>query len=458
MTDTTMPTSPAATAKESMVELDVSANPRIPILMDMVGSLSRAKSPNEVLKEFSAGVRKLEGPRGYVSLSTRNLAPGEYRITRLLVEEDFDDIDHGNPWRDGGTLPVHTGGLFGDIIAREEPRIFHHLRVLGDPVVGDALAEYGSMLAIPLFDDGRALNWAIMLKREPDGYTERDLEEAILRGNLVGTSVRNVLAAQQLRAANARVQREVEQIARIQRSLLPPELPNIPGVSLGVSFETFDRAGGDLYDVVPLRFPDGCRGKPDPNGPWGLHIADAAGHGPAAATIVAMLNAILRASPESLQEPGELLTFANEHLCRKRLEGTFVTAVLALYDPPSRRFTYARAGHNPLLHMERADDGLVTRRLDGVGGIPLGVASGVQYTQETIQLRPAQTVVFYTDGITEAMDPDGAMFEVSGIERSLTECSGEPDCVIGHVTEALREHEGGRRPADDQTILVLRVD
>ncbi len=451
-----MTTNPAVSPTAAEV-LDTSANPRVPIVMEMVRALSRATDQHEVLREFSAGLRKLEGPRGYISLSTRGLAPGAYRITRLLVGE-FDDIDEGDPWRDADRIPIHDEGFLADVIRTEEPRIIHNFFLRGDPVVGDRLSGYGSVMAIPLFDDGRALNWAILLKREADGYSEQDLEDAILRANLVGTSVRNVIAARQLRKANERAHREVEQIARIQRALLPERLPDIPGVSLGVSFETFDRAGGDLYDVMPLRFPEGCPGKHDPNGPWELLIADAAGHGPAAATIVAMLNAILHASPDENRDPAALLTFANDHLCRKRLEGTFVTAVLARYDPPSRRLTYARAGHNPLLLMTRHEEGIEMRRLDEVGGVPLGVVAGGEYEQHTVQLRPGQTVVFYTDGITEAMDPDGGMFEVAGIERSLAECSGDPQCVIDHVTGALQTHEGGRRPADDQTLLVMRVD
>ena len=65
--------------------------------------------------------------------------------------------------------------------------------------------------------------------------------------------------------------------------------------------------------------------------------------------------------------------------------------------------------------------------------------------------------MLYTDGITEAMSPDGRMFGVEGIEGSLTECTGYPQCVIGHVTTSLQEHEADTRPKDDQTLVVMRV-
>ncbi|MCP3905604.1 MAG: serine/threonine-protein phosphatase [Planctomycetes bacterium] len=437
--------------------VQTSGNPRIPILMEMVGALSRARTPQEVLKEYSAGVAQLEKPGGYMSLSTRGLPPGHYRITRLLTD-GLTSITAADPWHHGHEMPVHQGGFIGEIIRQAYPEILHNVFLRNDPVVGDALSEYGSIMAIPLFDDGEPLNWAVMLRREPEGFTVEDLEDSILKANLVGTGVRNVLVAQQLREAHDKIRREMEKIARIQRALLPPRMPQITGVSLGASFEMFDTAGGDLYDFTPLHRLEPSQ-DPDPNGPWWVYIADAAGHGPAAATVVAMLNAILAASPEELtHRPSDMLTFANRHLYDKRLDGTFVTALLARFDPATRMLQYARAGHNPALLMGRGGGGMEIRRLDEVGGVPLGVLGEVDYEETSVTLEPGQTFVLYTDGITEAMAPDGRQFELEGIERSLTECSGHPDCVISHVTGALLEHEAGRRPSDDQTLLVMRVD
>jgi sigma-B regulation protein RsbU (phosphoserine phosphatase) len=444
-----------AFAGMTLVDLDLS--PRIPILLDMVAGISRAQDPRDVLREFSLGMAKIQDRPAYVSLSTRDVEPGEYRITRMIVDRNpKDEVAKANPWRNRHAIPIHRGGFLGAIVERGAPVILHDLAVHDDPVVGDAFREFGSLMAVPLYDDGRALNWAIMLRGERNGFDLSEMEETILRANLIGSNIRNVVAAQQLRAANDRIQREVEAIARIQRSLLPETLPEITGVTLGASYETFDTAGGDLYDFVPLRMLDDGR-TPDPDGTWGIQIADASGHGPAAATVVAMLNAILYAAPQGLEHPAAMLEFANHHLLGKRLEGTFVTAVLAKYEPSTRRFTYARAGHNPVLHMTAHPDGARIARLDEVGGTPLGVVPDMRYEEHTIQLEPGQTLVFYTDGITEAAAPDGAMFDLAGIERSLTECTGHPDCVITHVTKALVDHEAGVRPADDQTIVVMRV-
>ena len=437
--------------------VDTSGNKRIPILMEMVGAISRATEPNEVLRVFGEGIRKLEGSRGYISLSTRGLKPGEYKITRLLKGDDqMMDLSEANPWAEWDGIPVQRGGFLAEIIRQAYPEIIHNMYLKGDPVLGDILAEYGSMMAIPLFDNGEPLNWAILLREGPEDYSVADLEEVILRANLVGTTVLNVMAAKTLREANEANRREVDQIARIQKALLPRELPEIPGITLGAHYEMFDLAGGDMYDFVPLR-KSADRKTHDPHGPWALLIADASGHGPAAATVVAMLNAILYAAPAELDAPGKILSFANQYLVDKGLDGTFVTALLCHYCPTSREFVFARAGHNPAVLMSPGPPAQI-EILDGAGGVPLGVVGDVEYQDESITLEAGQTIVLYTDGITEALSPAGRMFGVEGIEKSLIECTGAPDCVISHVTGALKAHEGNVRPNDDQTIVVLKVD
>ena len=105
----------------------------------------------------------------------------------------------------------------------------------------------------------------------------------------------------------------------------------------------------------------------------------------------------------------------------------------------------------------RPDDGWQMSRLDSVGGVPLGIIDDVPYETASIDLTPGQTLVLYTDGITEARCPEGHMFGIEGIERSLTTCTGEPDCVIHHITDALKDHERTVRPDDDQTIVVMNA-
>jgi hypothetical protein len=145
-------------AFEGMTVMDTSGSRRLPVLMEMVAALSRAGDAREVLRGFAEGFEKLYGPRGYVSLSTRGLEPGEYKITRLITDDVAHKLGEADPWKKGSLLPVHRGGFFGQVIRTAYPQVVRHLNVSNDPVVGEALAKYGSMMAIPLYDDGELLN------------------------------------------------------------------------------------------------------------------------------------------------------------------------------------------------------------------------------------------------------------------------------------------------------------
>jgi sigma-B regulation protein RsbU (phosphoserine phosphatase) len=449
-------------AFDGMTVMNTSDSRRLPVLMEMVAALSRAGDAREVLHEFAVGFEKLYGPRGYVSLSTRGLEPGEYKITRLITDDVANKLGEADPWKAGSQLPVHRGGFFGHVIRTAYPQVVRNLNVTNDPVVGDALAKYGSMMAVPLYDDGEPLNWAITFLEDAQGFTMEELEESVLRSNLGGTMVKNAIMTKELREAHRAIRHEVEQIARIQRALLPAVVPEIQGLNIGVHYEVFDQAGGDMYALRPLRpikarslIEDDCC---DPCGPWGILVADVSGHGPAAAVLMAMMRAIFDAYPREPEGPAEVLEHANRHLFAKRIENRFVTALFAIYDPETRRLTYARAGHNPPVWMRPArGEGWDMACLDAVGGVPLGIADDVSYEESTIELNPGQTIVFYTDGITEALSPQGKMFGVEGIEHSLTECTGNPECAIEHITSTLKHHEQNVRPTDDQTLVVMKV-
>ena len=448
----------AARAGKRARSVNIADNPRIPVLVEMSEALSRAADPRDVLRVFSWRSEELYGPRGYISISTRGLPPGHYRHTGLIHLDGSDQLAVADPLMTGESLPARRGGFLGEIIRSSSPQLIYHLEVPQDPVVGDALAPYGALMAIPLFDDGVPVNWAIFLREDPEGFTVEDLERAILRANLVGTAVKNALITQELRQAHARIRAEIEQIASIQRALLPEQLPCIPGLGIAASYEVFDIAGGDYYDFRPLRF-DPTGQEADPTGPWAILIADASGHGPSAAVLMAMLQSIVHAYPSNPPPagPAELLDHANRQLCRKRLESSFVTAFLGLYDPTTRRLVYARAGHHPpLLKDPSAREPI--RRLEDVGGIPLGVLEEAEYEQAEIAMGPNQTLLLYTDGITEARNPEGRMFGIGGIERALLGCRGDAARMVASITEPLGRHVGGRQPSDDQTIVAIQTE
>src|SRR5262245_5479239 len=102
---------PVAPAREwPGVPLDTAPSYRLPILMEMVAALSRARDPHQVLREFARGMTRIFGPQGYVSLSRRGLAPGEYKITRMVLHDLPENIASVDPWSEWDRLPVRRGG------------------------------------------------------------------------------------------------------------------------------------------------------------------------------------------------------------------------------------------------------------------------------------------------------------------------------------------------------------
>lgn len=430
-----------------MREISVRDNPRIELLLDMVRDISRATSPTHVLTAFSQRYWRLRPVDYFLSISVRRLEPGQYKVTRRVRTADVlagrVSASDADPWRDWDRMPTYRGGFLGRAIDPPEPKIFHNLHITGDPALGNDVADMGSCIVNPLFDNGEALNFAVAFRRDPTAYTVDELEQALVTGNLVGGTNRRLVLVEEVRKLNEALRGQFEQVARLQRALLPQKLPDIPGLQIATSYLTSDEAGGDYYDFFPLD-----------DGRWGILIADVSGHGAAAAAVMAMLHAIVHGFCDPDQSPASVLRYANHRLVQSNLEGSFVTAFFAVYDPAQGTLTYSRAGHNP----PRRKDGRTgeVTPIDGAATLPLGVFEPYEAENETIDLRPDDTIILYTDGITEAFNQGREMFGTGRLDESLLGCSGAPDCIIDSVHAALYRHTGLRTRADDQTLVALR--
>ena len=427
---------------------DLASESHISDLLGLLQRVSQATNPWEIQQEFGSSMRTRTQADAYVSLSLRDLPqedPQPYRLTRLQVGDAVGQLTR-TPWEHAERLPVARGGFLGKIIATPTPKIAHHLDLRSDPILGDSLAEMGSCIAIPLFDAGQPLNWGITFRRNPIAATVEEADEFLLRGNLIGGLTRALVVSNQVRQLNARLTSQLEHIAQIQRSLLPNELPHIEGLNLAASYLTSNEAGGDYYDFFEMG-----------DNRWGAIIADVSGHGAGAATVMAMLQAILHAYQERHLGPGPMLEHANRQLLVRRVESNFVTAFMGIFDANRRLFTWANAGHNrPIRHFAAGG----VEPIDGETSVPLGILDDAQYPHNTLPLELGQTVVLYTDGITEAFSPspNREMFGTHRLIRSLEECSGYPECVIDSIHERLYEHTHARTREDDQTIVAIRVE
>lgn len=442
---------------------------RLFALQDILLKLSRSTDIFEIQAQLGAGIRELIPFQGLVSISKRNLSEGQYKITRL-VQDISQGLIPANPWRDWDNLPAYTGGFINRATQITLPRVYQDFYLQDDPVLGDKLCQFGSCLVIPLFDQGDAINWNMLLRFSADGFTKAETELMFMMGNLMGRSTLNLIAARKVEDLNKRITAEIEQVATLQRSLLPERIPDIAGVTIKTHYKPCEQAGGDYYDFHWL-IPDNESLSSDmddsvsnalkifPDGLWGIIIADVSGHGASAAVIMAMVQTLVhsRKVNPAQASPAKLLEFINAHLVTERLGAAFVTAFASIYNPADRSLKYACAGHYPPRVKSEGANAPV-RELPMNASIPLGInAKNYKVADHTVQLEIGDTLILFTDGVIESFNPNKEMFGMQKLDETILTCSGKPDCVIGSLEAALLTHESGQRPADDQTIVAMKI-
>lgn len=250
----------------------------------------------------------------------------------------------------------------------------------------------------------------------------------------------------ELAHAQQKVTQELAQAGRIQSSFLPIQPPSLPGWDMAVCLRPVRSTSGDYYDFIEL-----------PNGWLGLVIADVTDKGIGAALFMTSTRTLLRAYTSShADQPDQALAAANQRLTADTHGGLFVTLVYAILNPATGELLYCNAGHNPplLLRASGAKQSLTNT------GVPLGVFEDSTWGVGRIQLGTGDILVLYTDGITEAQNPQQAMF---GEKRLLKAVREAPLDAPGSRSEQVRESilaeierfAAGASQSDDITLLVL---
>jgi phosphoserine phosphatase RsbU/P len=414
---------------------------RLTQIVDMMRDMSRQTDPQEMVRSYGERVRQLLPSDRRISLSRRGLVAPQYRITRSTTW-----TENINPWKEKDRLPLLSGGLLAKLLYSDEPHIFDNLEVAADDPAMEYLAGHQSLMAIPMFDQGVALNMVVNLRKTPAGFSRENLPELVWLSNLFGRATSNLVLSDELQQAYQALDRELKIVAEIQRSLLPAPLPQIPTLDLAAHYQPSQRAGGDYYDCFPL-----------PDGKWGIFIGDVSGHGTPAAVLMAVTHGIAHTHPGPPQPPSQLLSYLNRHLATLYMSRneSFITAFYGIYDPSKRTLTYACAGHNPP-RLKRCQDGTLLA-LDRASGLPLGVMAQGVYTDCVQQLQPGDQILFYTDGITEAHNPAGEMFGTERLDQVLENCSLQASALLDAVLHAVEEFTRGHPAHDDRTLIVARV-
>src|SRR5438445_2316906 len=303
---------------------------RLAVIVDTMREISRQTDPQAMVRTYGQRMRQFVPVDGSISLSRRGLTFPRYRITRSSTWREVI-----NPWKEPDRLPMFESGLLSKLIYSDEPHIIDDLAVEADDPAAEYLSGHRSLQAIPLFDQGAALNMVVLLRKEPAAFSRQQFPELVWLSNLFGRATSNLVLSGDLQAAYSALDRELKVVADIQRSLLPAQLPQIPTLDLAAFYQPSRRAGGDYYDFFPL-----------PEGKWGILIADVSGHGTPAAVLMAITHCIAHTHPGPAAPPSKVFAYINHHLTTRYTvsSGAFVTAFYAVSDPATRMLGNALAG------------------------------------------------------------------------------------------------------------------
>jgi len=244
------------------------------------------------------------------------------------------------------------------------------------------------------------------------------------------------------REESARYHRQMAYAGEIQRRMMPARPPKHKNLAFGAVYAPTLEVGGDFYDFIDL-----------PWGNQGLCVADVVGKGLPAALMMASVRAALRGLAHSVLDVNEIIERVNRHLYRDTLSDEFASLFYGVFSPDGGQITYCNAGHNPPLLL-RGDEFTPLE----TGGLVIGVSPNETFARDVLHLRPKDVLVFYTDGVTEAVNFQGESFGVERLRASMLRYRAEPAPVMAkQVLWDVRRFAGLAPQADDLTVVVAKV-
>lgn len=303
--------------------------------------------------------------------------------------------------------------------------------------------------------------WLYVLSRDPDySWTETRQKLVRLVADQTAVAIGNDELSVELRKKEL-LDQELEIAAEIQRRLLPRLCPNIPGAVLSARFKPANRVGGDYYDFIPTNhttnYPSHHLNQE--NTRLALVIADVMGKGVPAGLIMTMLRGMLRGEVLHGNSPAGILQNLNRVMYAD-LENSnrFVTMFYSEYDPKTRVLSYSNAAHNPPLWWHAANR--TVTRLDTMGML-IGLDANSQYENGQALLEPGDTVIYYTDGLTDAAAASGDRFSednfITSFSAACRYCNG-PQEIADYLFDKVQEFIGTEKQnTDDMTLVVLQI-
>ncbi len=297
---------------------------------------------------------------------------------------------------------------------------------------------------VPLIAESQAIGSMVINMRKPRLFDEDEVRFLRLMANQAAMAIETARLHQQ-EIKRQRLERELEVAQQIQLSFLPKAPPVVPGWEFAAHYRAARQVGGDFYDFFEL---------PSAPGHLGMVIADVTGKGVPAALFMALSRTVIRTSALSGRDPGPALSRANTLILEDSQTDLFVTAFIADLDTHSGELAYANAGHNRPLWLRVATGEFQELAADG---LVLGVFEDVDFEERVINVAPGDLLVFYTDGVSEAMNAEGQLFGEDGLRTAIpADRDAKAQGVLQAIIEAVNSFTGDVPQSDDFTLFVVK--
>ena len=413
---------------------DASAEDRLRVLEKLERAIGSSLSLEEVLPRLLDGlfVAFPRAERGFVFLVEAETGRLLLRATKFRGRAE------------GGTPRLSRSVLERVVETRRailSNDLLHDTRFAD---AGESIAQgwVRSVMCVPICRDDGAVVGVVQLDSARGGGVFRERELGLLAG-AAGAAAQAVVQAlaHDERVRQERLDRDLEIAGDVQRALLPARPPEIEGYEVFDFYEPARQVGGDYFAYVPL-----------PDGKLAVVMADVSGKGVPAALVMAVLSGDVKYCLASETDLVAAVSRINDAFCRSGWDERFATFVAAVVDPRTHRARLVSAGHLPVF--VRAPDGTVRALGPDQGGLPLGMAPEWTYRATDVDIAPGTSLVFFTDGISEAMDVAEGLFGLERVEAAVA-AGGGPERIGRRILEEVERHTAGQVRGDDMCLVCL---
>lgn len=420
--------------------VELTVTDKLRLLLDITKKISRSLDLQEVLNLVmdtlgslihydAAGIFVLQCARPGADKSPQKTCSFHTEAVRGYDIEDLLDL----------RLKIGEG-FIGTVAQTGEPVISPDVRT--DPRYVNAREETRSEMVAPIISNEEVIGVFDLESDQLNAYTHDDLQVLLLLASQVAIIIEKVMLHEQL-IEKKRIEGQLEVARQVQLELLPASDPKVEGFDICAYNFSTEEVSGDYYDWVSI-YDDQI----------GIVIADVSGKGVPAALLMAFLRASLRAAIHIGYAPHVSMAKVNYLLWESIERNQFVTAFYGVLDASNKTLAYTNAGHNPPLLMDA--DG--TARFIERGGIPLGMFRDTRYYEYYQSIESGQTLVLYTDGVTEAMNEQEKEYGRPRLEQKVREGRHlSASDLITFIQQDVLDWTGGRGASDDMTFFIVKA-